>query len=368
MKMMMFKTIKIMMVIGVLVEGVRETLDASEGSNKDDFELLCNVTRVTLGLWYTVTGAGYTSDDLIDKVDESTKIIDDIFFDVQDTKYSGLFWTLPDKFIKSRQKRSTICLANNGSNGMPSPSKSLVSAFLCLCTRMESNRKDFCGLEIDGKNIWTDYDNINVKDAFEEVWGSEFKSRIKKRCEGTDSDTVEVAQQNLSEILKIFKTSLITKQGIFGKDSTTCGTSNACANVTTTPTWLNKLEKVEQIAKHILTRLKTLEQESKIKLIPAAETQSTSKHTLESASLEPQVYNPQGKQHTTSPTSLTAPEKTHQQQSRKFPGEKPKQEHEPEMPVGKPHKQAEDFPPPENETSSSIINITKWPFLATLLI
>ncbi|CCD13719.1 Variant surface glycoprotein [Trypanosoma congolense IL3000] len=358
----MMRGVKVMMVvvglmgIGVLAEEGGAILDASH------FGLLCNITKALTGVWETVGPLG----DFSEREKELTERIDEVFFGEKE-KADGM-WSLPDKFTNGKQNRSLVCGSRNFPNGMPTASKSLASTILCLCTGITGVDEDLCGYTNFDKLKWSDSESEDIKKIFEKVWGDGFDGMFINNCVKTDTYTnFQEAQQNLTALLKTLEETLKHKTGTLAKSNTTCNGSTPCATIRGTPTWLEKLEKIEEVSKTILSLVQAekdkvaKEHKEAVEEIERQAAPTTASEEAHQTTLAP----------VTEPVGAPAHVETHKQEPRRAPEEKSTQQQQrvPEQKTVEtlPRQTDDSLPPPENETSGLIITSPKWLLSAAFL-
>ncbi|CCD12292.1 Variant surface glycoprotein [Trypanosoma congolense IL3000] len=354
--MMTLKTVQVMLMVGFMVTGVKP--DDEVVLNTSHFYLLCNLTKATTELWNTVAETEYFSDQEKAKL---SKIIHEIFFGPNRPGLGSGMWELPDKFAQEIPKRNEFCISNSDSSLMPSPEESLASTFICLCTGIEGNGKNLCGLEVNGKDEWPDGDPVHdANTVFKNVWGDYQNGGVIKLCGDTSSFGEEQAIQNLkaniTNIEKTLKVSSQDKKCIL-KDG------EPCTKVKKSTTWLKLLTSIKlppKLAQETIAEISVVKHTSEL--------EPDSSHATGAESAPSPGPGPQTEPE---PLSPKTPVVIHKQEARKAHPQQP--EPEPEKAKNAPQKQTEKtedpLPAPElNETSGSYLTSPKWPLWAALLI
>ncbi|CCD17345.1 Variant surface glycoprotein [Trypanosoma congolense IL3000] len=347
-----------MMVLGVMgmVMGVYAGgSDVAEGSNKEHFELLCNATKVMLGVLDTVVelGARHAEiQEIGEKESEISNKINEIFFGSKFGGHSDGYVVLPEQFKNANPSRKEVCGSKQASTstGMPPASESMATVLLCLCTPTSSDVKNLCELEVDGEGSWPPGENQNIREVFEDVWGQWSGKGLMKRCEGASSKTVEEAKQSLNGNLAKLE-SAINTTGTLGLKQRNCDGTPPCANVTKDPTWLKNLKQFVNVTEEIVTLAKTITTAKKETPRPVSPSESSGQSSL---SPQPEATatsapKPVSSQPQVEPPKLEARETSKEEQ---IPEPAPKNE---EKLSELPQKEEKDTPPhPENNETSGL--------------
>ncbi|CCD15361.1 Variant surface glycoprotein [Trypanosoma congolense IL3000] len=350
-----------MMMVGVMVIGAdAKVMDAILDTS--DFDLLCNVTKATVGLWNSV---GQLS-EFVDPDDEKefSKTINKIFFGGKGSESHMSIWPLPDQFKKTTANRTKVCGYNSDSEETPSASDSLASLLLCLCTPRNEAEKHICGFNVAIKGIWPeDGKSTAVKGVFEEVWDG---NGIEEQCKSHGSDDMEKEKQNVVGNITILEAALESKTELLRQESIKDKGKKPSAHVMKIPTWL-KLLKGIQLPRKIdpepqpepPSSISAKDTEHESTAVTEMPPSSSAPETIpRSAPISPQVREENPEQE----TKRIPPPHINPQ-----PEPKPKKKNT-EVPE-KPAENTEDpLPVPENETSSSFIVNRRWSLSAALLI
>ncbi|CCD13312.1 Variant surface glycoprotein [Trypanosoma congolense IL3000] len=355
--MMMLKSLKVMMLLGVLMMGFKAQSEEMVETIKKDFELLCDFAGATMEFLSTVTG----SPDDFHEDDEKklSQTVHEIFFGEKgDAK--GI-WKLPTRFTEKKPNRSAVCGSTQPSNseGMPSALDSMASTFLCLCTPTGKIRKGFCGVDVETSGNWpvNEISSANVDRVFVEVWGEGYDHRVMNKCGSSGkSEDFEDSMRSLTESMEKLESLLEEKSGTLGENSTTCQ-GVQCALVGKRPTWLKKLEEIKKIKK-IVKPIKVIN-------VPQQEISATApKITTEPTSTS-------GPEHAPTSKNENIDHKVHEEPPKKEPrkASSPEPVTEPEKPAEMPPKLTEDLSVGgANETSENSIKGPKCLLPAALLI
>ncbi|CCD11884.1 Variant surface glycoprotein [Trypanosoma congolense IL3000] len=356
----MIKSFKVILMVTVMAIGVQSN-EEEVILNSSDFGLLCNVTKVVMGLWNVADA----HDHLFDKISNLTRKMDEIYFGSKTGEVSGRFPILPADFDGQQPKRSEVCRSSSVPNGVPSASDSLASTIFCLCMGTTGDGGELCELTIDGSGVWPENEEETVVVDFHTVWDDSDKKGVIGKCDSSDlGDNLTKAKEDLAEKLGALQTALDKKIGSFNSNKPTCEKLSACAKVPTNPTWLKKLKEFKDLAESLELPLKTA-QVAKAE-VPEAVLANGDVITHESHT-ENAATSAQAASAAPFHTSSQNYAETSKQEPKKASEEKAVLE--PENPEKASTRSAADPPSTtENETSGSIINIPKWTSLVTLLI
>ncbi|CCD15092.1 unnamed protein product, partial [Trypanosoma congolense IL3000] len=223
----MIKSFKVILMVTIMVIGV-QSKEEEVILNSSDFDLLCNVTKVVVGLWNVAS----THDDLFDKISILTQKMDDIYFGSKLGEVSSGFPHLPANFERSKPKRSEVCRSSSVPNGVPLASDSLASTIFCLCMGTTGAGGELCELTIDGSGVWPDNEEETVVVDFHPVWGASDKKGVIGKCDSSDlGDNLTKAKEDLTEKLDTLQTALQKKNGSSGNNNPTCEKLIGCAKV-----------------------------------------------------------------------------------------------------------------------------------------
>ncbi|CCD14655.1 Variant surface glycoprotein [Trypanosoma congolense IL3000] len=355
-KMMMLKSIKVMVMVGLVVIGIHA--DVHVILNSSHFDLLCNVTRATTGLYL----AFVEYDELIDlgKMNELGEKINKIFFGSKWSGRGGGIWKLPETFAEKNPKRSEICESTSKYEDVPLPNDSMATTFFCLCTPTSVGKNDLCELKVESKDIWSDTAK-DVKKVFAELWGDGFDANVMNKCGSSNTGgDFEVEKNHLTENLNKLK-SIFKKSDILGISRITCDESHACARITKNPTWMQKLEEIERLNLTQI-RLDAIKQELESKQKIVDESTSSASEYISASQPSPIAES--------AAEGFHIPEETPKPKTRRAPEEEKKTEQErvsAKIPQNKIEKTEDPIPTPEqNEASGSFIIRQKWLLLAAL--
>ncbi|CCD12502.1 Variant surface glycoprotein [Trypanosoma congolense IL3000] len=354
-------------VVMIVIMALRVQPHVDVETKSDDFDLLCNVTKVMLGLLDTVIDLGAHHDDIHEKESDISNKIDEIFFGSRCAAGTQGILILPEQFTKNLPSRKEVCgsTQTSTSEGMPTASESLATVFLCLCTPTSLDVKNLCELEVDAEGTWLDGGKQNIREVFEDVWDQGSEKGLMKRCVNSPTDVgLEEAKGSLTENIERLAIALKQKE-ILGERKPSCDGSTPCANITAYPIWFENLKKFEEYTKGIKVNRPLVHKESKPQISEITTTSPTPHATP--------PPTPPAPLH--APVSTQAHDEPQKQEARKSTADDPEQTTEPEpkkthdTPAKLAEKTEELLPAPEpNETSTSIINTTTWPLLVALLI
>ncbi|CCD13005.1 Variant surface glycoprotein [Trypanosoma congolense IL3000] len=373
------KMLKTLMMIVLLISRCVSAAEEKDETNKDDFYLLCNVTKATLGVWNAVAGKDEVSEEFDSKMSLLGQKIKELFFGEKGNKSGVGYWNMPDTFTGNDPKRSDVCLSSKSLYDMPSASESMASAILCLCMGLPGDDEDLCGSHIVGGENWP-YQNPtkSVTNLFVDVWGNLHSDGVMNKCGNPDGgDDMDQQKKNLYTNVEAMKKKLETKKGILGKNDNKCEGKSSCARVTTAPDWQKKLEEIKEITQALVLlekREKQLKQnEQKTETVPTRKNEPGTTNNPTNAPAHETSVEP-----TPIPVNSQVPVEILEQKPQKAPQEKknsdtkPKKEHEKnfvEIHSNRTGKEEDAFQTAEhNDTSSNFITCPKmFPWLALLL-
>ncbi|CCD12687.1 Variant surface glycoprotein [Trypanosoma congolense IL3000] len=353
----------LMMMMGVMVMSVQANVEEKTGIS--GFELLCEAMKVTTGAWMIGYPTEY-SDEFDAKMKEFGRTINKIFFGEKGSESHFGYWVLPENFEGNNPKRNAVCGLEGGTTIMPLASKSMASAFLCLCMSTDDSPDDICGLGVEGSIKWPE-SGRDIKEAFKKVWGREPQEGIRKVCEGSHASfsSLEEAEKNLTASLNSLESALTSKGGVLCTEKTECDKTLHSVHVTPTPAWLELLRKVEKDIPILVEELKRRpspdpEPASSSEILPSPTESPESTSITEPVPITSRVSQEYTEQE---------PRKTSEKKPMSELVQVPKSEPEPEKTIEAPQKQEEDtLSVSESETSSSVTKKPIWLFWAALLI